>query len=201
MTRTTKEFDLISVPFRQETVRIAKTTEAELVSFYPEMNDAFSNRLAPLKICERIRRCNPDNMWTIHAAQSRTTIGLYANIILSISGRKALLEGKFRANAPSAIHTATQGDPVGAIYTWAVLAPGRAALAIPLVAEQFKTPKYVNIDIYGNGMTDAGKRIMEALGFQCIQSTQDSFLYMYQRLANRKYRLKSPNSKKEYDNV
>lgn len=201
MTRTTKEFDLIFGPSRQNPVRITQTTEGELASFYPKMDDAFMHRLAPLKTCERIRRCNPDNMWTIHDAKSQSTLGLYANIMLSNAGHKALLDGSFKASAPSAIHTATQSDPVGAIYTWAVLAPGRAVLAIPLIAEKLKSPKYANINIYGNGMTNAGKRIMEALGFRQIQSSGHTALYMYLRLANRKQKLKSPNSMKECNNV
>lgn len=201
MARITKEFDEIIGSSHNSNIRIARATESNLRSIYPKMDEALAHRLAPLKTCERIRLCNPDNMWAIFNQTTHSVIGLYANIMLSKHGHAALLKGQFRPNAPSANHTATHGEVTHAIYTWAVLAPGRAVVAIPMIAEKLKEPNYKNIDIYGNGMTTAGRNIMEALGFRRIKSPDQTVLYKYRRLANREQVPKSPNSKKEYNNV
>ncbi len=201
MTRETKEFDRLPRPRANDRIRVSRTAEAELRAIYPRLDVAFEHRLAPIKTAERIRLCNPDNMWSAIDTRSDEVQGLYAMIMLSKSGFQALLDGTFRPNAPSAAHCAKPGDRTMAIYKWAVLAPGRAASMIAYMSEFLSQPKYRNVDFYGNGATAEGIRLMLALGFTHVKGSAFPNLYRYQRLPNRAEDLTSPNSIKEYNNA
>jgi hypothetical protein len=140
-------------------------------------------------------------MWAIIDNRSDKVIGLYAMIMLTRSGLNALLTGTFRPNAPSASHCATPADETAAIYKWAVLARGIASGVFAHMAQILASEKYRKIDFYGNGATADGIRIMKVLGYHHLEGYAFPNLYMYQRLPNREVHVKSPNSKKEYNNA
>ena len=137
------------------------------------------------QICESIRRRHRDNIWSIRDRRNNALIGIYAMAMLTEDGHRALLAGEFEAHDPRLAHVAETGDHVAAIYKWGVYAPGVAAAAIPLIARRLQLPPYDEVDLYGNGSTEAGKRIMRAVGFRKLETLAAPNLYIYARLANR----------------
>lgn len=201
MTPETKEFDKLARPKANDRIRVSRTTQADLRAIYPRLDVAFEHRLAPIKTAERIRLCNPDNMWSVFDSRTDKLIGLYAMILLTKSGLQALLDGTFRPNAPSAAHCATPGEQAVAIYKWGVLARGIAAGVFAHMSGILATDKYRSLDFYANGATKEGIRMMQVLGYVHVKGSAFPNLYQYKRLANRAEDKTSPNSKKEYNNA
>lgn len=141
--------------------------------------------IASLETCQNIRRRHQDNIWAITDRRDGSLIGLYAMAMLSPEGHRALLVGEFDAPDPRLSHVAATGDTVSAIYKWGVYAPGLAVAAIPLVAERLNTPDYRDLDLYGNGSTPAGRRIMESVGFRKVEDPRTPRLFKYERLGKR----------------
>ena len=141
--------------------------------------------IATLETCQEIRRRHQDNIWGIHDRRDGALIGLYAMVMLTAEGQYALQIGEFDAPDPRLSHVAATGDPVAAIYQWGVYAPGIAAAAIPLIAERLNGPDYRDLDLYGNGSTPAGRRIMQSLGFRKTEDPRTPQLYKYERLGKR----------------
>ncbi len=141
--------------------------------------------MATLDTCQSILRRHNDNIWAIIDRREDRLIGLYAMAMLSPEGHAALLAGNFEAHDPRLSHVAALGEKVAGIYKWGVFAPGIAAAAIPLISERLRTPDYRNLDLFGNGSTPRGRKIMESVGFQKVANPRTPRLYRYERLANR----------------
>lgn len=185
MQHYSKEFDALDPGLAAIRVEITRATSAELVEVYPRIAEAFRQHIATLETCENIRRRHHDNIWSIRDLRSGAFVGLYAMAMLSQTGQQALLIGEFDAPDPRLSHVAATGDPVAAIYKWGVFAPGVAAAAIPLIAERLNSPDYRDLDLYGNGSTDAGRRIMRSVGFRRVADPRTPFLFQYERLSKR----------------
>ncbi len=141
--------------------------------------------IASPEATERVRALRPDNIWAIRTGPGGVLSGLYAMLMLSQSGKEALIDGSINALDPAREHLAGPGEPVAAIYKWTIFAPGRAAAAIPLMAEKLREPAYAAADLFGVGITAAGRRIMERLGFEPYRTTTDRTLFRYERRINR----------------
>lgn len=180
-----KEFDALDPSLAALRVRIGRATEEDLAEIYPQIAASFQQHMATLETCENIRRRHRDNIWAIHDNRAGGLIGLYAMALLTLTGQTALLQGDFDAPDPRLSHVAADGDDVAAIYKWGVFAPGPAAAAIPLIAERLNSPDYRDLNLYGNGSTEAGRRIMRAVGFRRVDDPRTPFLFEYERLGKR----------------
>lgn len=185
MKHYSKEFDALDHNYTGKRVRIARTTHAELAEIYPKITAAFMQHMASLETCEHIRRRHHDNMWSIRDQRDGKLIGLYAMAMLTPTGHRALTNGEFDAPDPKLTHVAATGDPLSAIYKWGVYAPGPAVAAVPMIADLLAGPDYRHLDLYGNGSTEAGRRIMQSLGFRPVSDPKTPLLHRYERVANR----------------
>ncbi len=180
-----KEFDALDPIVATKRVRISRSSAEELAAIYPRIAAAFMQHMATLETCENIRRRHHDNIWSIHDRRNNHLVGLYAMAMLSPAGHAALDSGTFDAPDPRLSHVAATGDPVAAIYKWGVFAPGIAVAAIPLIAERLNGPDYRDLDLYGNGSTEAGQRIMQSVGFRRVEDPRTPLLFRYERLSKR----------------
>ncbi len=185
MKHLSKEFDALHTGVAARRVRISRARASELERIYPQFAASLTQHIAPLKICEYIRKQHQDNMWSIWDRRDGVLIGMYAMAMLTPEGHSALLRGEFDAPDPRLSHVAATGEPVSAIYKWGVYAPNFAAAAIPLIAERLTTPDYRDLDLYGRGSTSSGRKIMKSLGFFEITDPRAPLLYKYERLAKR----------------
>jgi len=182
MKSQTKEFDQLNPEPARRRVSIYRASEADLVEIYPRVAASLAQHIAKIETCECIRRQHADNFWSIRDNRTGSLTGIYAMVMLTEAGRVALLEGRFQADDPQLRHVAVTGSAVSAIYKWAVFAPGGAAAAIALIAERLKSSDYVDVDLFGTGATDQGRRIMRALGFRNVQQAASPLLFTYRRL-------------------
>jgi len=141
--------------------------------------------MASLETCESIRRRHRDNIWSIRDIRTNALIGIYAMAMLTRAGHSALLAGEFEPQDPRLAHVAETGEKVSAIYKWGVYAPGIASAAIPLISRRLNMAPYEDINLYGNGSTAAGRRIMTSVGFRKLETSSAPNLYLYERLGNR----------------
>ncbi|MEM8787669.1 MAG: hypothetical protein AAGE76_05370 [Pseudomonadota bacterium] len=185
MKHFSKEFDALDPSAAAARVRIARATAQEMEVIYPRIAVSLAQHIATLNTCQNIRRRHRDNIWSIFDRRDGRQIGLYAMAMLTRDGHAAVLDGTFEANDPRLSHVAATGEPVSAIYKWGVYAPKTAVAAIPLIAEQLLTPDYRDVDLYGNGSTAAGRRIMVSVGFVKAGAPRTPLLYKYERLAKR----------------
>lgn len=180
-----KEFDALPPGPSARRVGIARASEQELAEIYPTVAAALTQHVASIETCQYIRKRHLDNIWAIRDRRDDRLIGLYAMAMLSPEGHAALLHGDFDAPDPRLSHVAETGAPVSAIYKWGVYAPGMAAAAIPLIAERLTTPDYRDLDLYGTGTTEAGRRIMRSVGFLEVTDPRTPHLFRYERLPKR----------------
>ena len=180
-----KEFDALVPGAACRRVAISRATRQEMAQIYPRIAASFMQHIASLDTCQNIRRRHQDNIWSITDRRDGALIGLYAMAMLTPEGHRALLSGEFDAPDPRLSHVAATGDQVAAIYKWGVFAPGIAVAAIPLVAERMNTPDYRDLDLYGNGSTEAGRRIMRSVGFRKVDDPRTPLLFKYERLGKR----------------
>ncbi len=190
-----KEFDLLDpVPARRR-VYILRSNPGELARIYPRASEAFAQHLASLAICESIRRHHEDNFWSIFDQRQHRLRGIYAMAMLTEDGLTALLSGTFEPQSPRLAHVTETGGSVAAIYKWGVYAPGVAAAAIPLIADHLAARAYSRADLYGNGSTPGGRRIMSSLGFRPVGDPRTPSLFRYRRLANRPAPARVPSAR------
>lgn len=180
-----KEFDALAPSAVAARIVISRSTRKELAQIYPRIAASFMQHIASLETCQNIRRRHHDNIWSIVDRRDGALIGLYAMAMLSPEGHRALLVGEFDGPDPRLSHVAATGDEVSAIYKWGVFAPGIAVAAIPLIAERLNTPDYRDLDLYGNGSTIAGRRIMQSVGFRASEDPRTPLLFKYERLRKR----------------
>ena len=185
MKHIAREFDALQPLGHSARVTIDRASAADVAAIYPRIAVSLSQHIATLETCQSIRRRHLDNVWSISDRRGGRLLGLYAMAMLSEAGHAALLAGRFDAHDPRLAHVAATGERVAAIYKWGVYAPGIAAAAIPLVAERLLTPDYRHLDLFGNGVTPEGRRIMTSLGFRPVETPGGARLYRYARLANR----------------
>lgn len=180
-----KEFDALPAGVAAKRVKISRATEGELTRIYPRFAASLTQHIASLEICEFIRRRHRDNFWSITDRRDHALIGIYGMAMLTAEGHAALVQGEFEAPKPQLAHVAATGEPVSAIYKWGVYAPKLAAAAIPLIAQHLTTQDYGDLDLYGTGSTEAGRRIMESVGFFRVSDPRTPQLYKYERLGRR----------------
>lgn len=185
MMHVAKEFDTLDPESARRRIVVSRARDVELRAIYPRAAAALVQRMATLDTCESIRKRHLDNLWSITDRRSGELIGMYAMAMLTEDGHVALLDGSFEAHDPRLSHVAATGEPVSAIYKWGVFAPAMAAAAIPLIAERLSAPDYRDLDLYGNGSTPAGRRIMRSVGFRPVDSPKTPDLFVYPRLAKR----------------
>lgn len=185
MKQIEREFDALGPISATKRVVIERASASQLAEIYPRIAASFMQHMASLDTCQSIRRRHHDNIWAIIDTRENRLAGLYAMAMLSPDGRAAVEQGSFEAHDPRLSHVAATGEKVAAIYKWGVFAPGIAAAAIPLIAERLLTPDYRDLDLYGNGSTPSGRRIMESVGFRRVQNPRTPRLYKYERLAKR----------------
>lgn len=157
---------------------------------HPNIARSLGIPIASQDVTEKIRRLRPDNIWSIWTGGGSLLSGLYAMVMLTSDGLKAVQQGNFKARDPSLSHLAGPNDPVAAIYKWTIFAPGRSVAGISLMAEKLREPPYVTADLFAAGTTEAGRRIMARLGFRQVGPHGAAPLYHYIRRANRPNQVK-----------
>ena len=119
-------------------------------------------------------------------------VGVFAMLLLNERGLDALLAGRFDASRPDTDLLTRPGEPVAAIYFWAIATPGFAVDAFRVVSRWLQSPPYASADIYTRGSTAAGTRFAIKIGFKPFA---DIGLYRFQRQRNRPS-LKQPSRKR-----
>lgn len=131
---------------------------------------------------ERVWLHNRNSVWAFRRGGG--IVGVYAMLFLNQTGFRRLLAGQFDASNPSVAWLAAPGQPVAAIYKWAVTAPALAAEGIRLVSRRLQSPPYGAADLYALSTTPAATRLMLNLGFRAM-SDIDPRLLRYVRQINR----------------
>lgn len=176
-----KEFDALRPNPSQSRISMERATKWDLETLYPRLDVALAHHLAALPVMERIRTYNPDNLWAIRNQRVGQTVGMYALLLLNDAGHAAMRNGSFDAIDPLTAHLAAPADEVSAIYIWGVYAPGVAAAAFPIMSEKLSHPRFRHLDIYGNGTTEAGRKMLRTLGFTQVRGRQNPNLFVYHR--------------------
>ena len=105
--------------------------------------------------------------------------------MLTKAGLVSLIDGNFDGMYPVKEHCAGYNDVIAAIYTWAVVARGRAALGVTLMANHLKQDRYKNINLFSVPATNDGRRMLKSVGYVPLAKDQNGQLFRYQRISNR----------------
>ncbi len=123
---------------------------------------------------ERVWRHNPESIWAFRRGER--IVGAYAMLFLNAAGHRRLRAGAFDGANPTLAQLAGPGEPVAAIYKWAVVAPGLAAAGIRIVSRHLSAPPYAAADLYARATTESATRLMLNLGFRPIVETDPKLL-------------------------
>jgi hypothetical protein len=99
-------------------------------------------------------------------------------------GLDALILDEINFGNPDHALLAKEGEPVSALYIWAMACRGRSVAATGTVAHRFHEMPFRYADYYVRPATDDGRRFSRELGFSPAQSFQPD-LWHYRRIVNR----------------
>lgn len=176
-----KEFDHLRSKPAQTRIGLERATKRDLETIYPILDVALAHQLAALSVLERIRKHHPDNLWAIRNLRTDKTAGIYGLLLLNAAGHAAVLDGSFTPTDPDPATLATPDQQVAAIYKWGVYAPGVLAAAFSIMSEKLSHPEFRHLDIFGNGTTEAGRRMLRTLGFRRVEGGTPPNLFVYHR--------------------
>src|SRR5882672_7653047 len=111
-------------------------------------------------------------------------LGGIALLYLNCRGHDALLLDEIDLKNPSREYLARPGEDVSAIYVWALVGYGRAAIGLGNVAAYLRRPRFVSADYFAQPSSSAGGDLLAALGFKPVASFQPN-LWCYERPGNR----------------
>lgn len=184
-THLAKEFDTLQVSQRHSaSIALRRATAADIMAAHEHVSSKIGS-IADARVIERVAHRNRENIQMIIATETGETRGCFAQIMLNRSGLTALESGAFNALCPRQDHMAKTDQKPAAIYFWAVVATGRAAMGIAHMSQFLRRDQYRTADIYTVPATANGTRIIEGLGFERLQRALPPSLYRYRRLANR----------------
>ena len=175
-----REFDeLGQLPVRRVAVRAAELDEI------PELVRMAATEIPSLAAAQpavvRVHIKNPDNVWSFR--NSGRLIGVYAMLLLNADGREKMLDGALDCSDPPVDCLAEPGEPVAAIYKWAVVARGTAAEGIRAMSRRLQQPPFDTANLYARAIGAAAQRLDFNLGFRPVRP--DSDLLIYVRMKNR----------------
>jgi len=177
-----KQFDTLELPARGAYGVEVHRAEYHDIADFATIVQSRIGEVAKASTIHRIAYHHPDNIWVIRDDRTCATIGCYAQIMLTQKGHVALFDGTFDGLEPDYCHCANEEDDIASIYTWAVMAPGRAALGVTLMSKVLSAPKYRLLDLYTIPVTEDGRRSIQSIGYRhCNEDAPDN-LYVYRRL-------------------
>ncbi|MGH6822370.1 MAG: hypothetical protein ACREC4_02590 [Methylocella sp.] len=129
-----------------------------------------------LEAARRIRIHNRGSVLAV--VRDERIVGTVACLCLNFRGLAELRSGAFSYGAPEVDVLAVPGEPVAAIYAWALCLPLGASEAMGNVMRWFQTPLYRQADIFARPGTAAGMHFMRDTGFvEGAFGIQDLWVY------------------------
>ena len=174
---TNKRHDFDSLPTDTPIeVRQARSSEIAAIA------DMATQMVPGVQIGERALRrhfdFDPECILTFRRREK--LLGGMAFLYLSDRGHDALIRAEMSPSSPDFALLARSGEPVAAIYIWAIGAVGRGVAGLGKVALHLRKPRYANADCFAQPSTTAGRDLMIATGFTQMTSFQPD-LWCYQR--------------------
>lgn len=183
VTRGHKEFDALDLlQHRAAPVVLRHASASDIDDAHAAVSSHFGDIADPETI-KRVAAYNLDNIQIIASARTGGYLGCFTQIMLNAEGVAALRTGQFDPLHPAVQHMAATDHVPAAVYFWAIVATGKAALGIALMSRFLRTERYCRADLYTTPVTDDGKRIVEGLGFELFGGEATPSLYRYRRLA------------------
>lgn len=180
-----REFDTLHPSLMRRRVSLESMSQTNLAKIYPSVVRSIPVSHASLQTVERMRLRNPESQWAVFSPVGRVAIGLYLMLFLTSAGRDALLSHGFSAVDPVEDHVARPEDSYAAVFKWYVYVPNYAAAVVPTLSQRLSAPRYKHLDLFANGTTESGRRLMRKMGFVAAPAPEHPNLYRYTRLANR----------------
>jgi predicted GNAT family N-acyltransferase len=142
--------------------------------------------LASVEVIQSVAKANPDSFWAIrreskNSGGTREPSGFVAFLMLSESGREALLAGELNVADPSPDHLVGQHKRPHAIYVWALHAKGTLTPALALVMDKLQSPNYRAVDFIARAATDEGDKFLKVLGFTKQRATSGITFHHFKR--------------------
>jgi len=165
-------------------VRRVSATAAPLAEI-PDLVRIAAQEIPSLAAAEaavmRVQRKHPESIWAFRRGDQ--TVGIYAMLLLNKRGREQLLAGSIDFANPALECLSEPGEPVTAIYKWAVVARGTTAEGLHLMSRHLQSPLYASANLYARAVGEAAERLDFNLGFTPVRP--DSELLVYVRMCNR----------------
>ena len=130
----------------------------------------------------QFQRRDPESIFAFERAGK--LLGGIAFLYLNRRGHYALLVDGIDLKNPSQEFLAHPDQEVSAIYVWALVCHGRAAVGLANVAGYLRKPRFVGADYFAQPSTRAGRDLLIAIGFKPISSAEAD-LWRYRRPWNR----------------
>ena len=126
--------------------------------------------LASADVVHRVVSQNPDSFWAISRrskfnSRSPEAEGFLCFLMLNQEGLRKLADGTLNRRDPDPKFLVNQNERPAGVYCWALYAPGVLAAGIPLVIEKVSSGRYTETDLFAYTATDAGRHLVESLGF------------------------------------
>jgi len=175
------EFDRLEVPIRPR-IRLHRATIEDIGAARQMAAQELPGAVASEEIIARTIEHNRNNILLFY--KNSDVVGICAMLMLTLTGLEALLLGELDGLNPDPKGLAATDDSPAAIYSWAVVAPGRASEGICHVSQFLRQPLFRAANFYSRPNTEVGIRLNLAVGFRPIDS-RTSGLFRYVRLVNR----------------
>jgi hypothetical protein len=132
----------------------------ELASLVERYIPGISNGLESAR---RVRSHHPECMFAI--LHKDRIVGAVAALYLNSAGFAQLRFGTFSFGAPNVDVLTLPGEPIAAIYAWALCLPSGTSIAMGNVMRWLQRPLYRQADIFARPATTGGMRFMRDTGF------------------------------------
>lgn len=174
------EFDLLGNRQSRRVAAMPATT-----SEIPTLVRLASRTIPALAAAEpavrRVHARDPETVWNFRFRGE--VAGLFALLYLNHLGLQALMEATIDGADPSNELLCELGEPVQAIYVWALVAPGIVAEGIQTVSRHLQGPRYRSANLYSRPVGAAAERINRHYGFRPVSPAAP--LLRYVRMTNR----------------
>lgn len=175
------EFDRLEVPARPR-IRLHRATIEDIGAARHMAAQELPGAVASEQVIARTIAQNRNNILLFY--KNTDVVGICAMLMLTPTGLEALLLGEFDGLSPDPKGLAATDDSPAAIYSWALVAPGRASEGICHVSQFLRQPQFRAANFYSRPNTDVGIRLNLGVGFRPIDSRTPG-LFRYVRLINR----------------
>lgn len=127
--------------------------------------------IAGPEVFERVLRHNHEASWAVYRRApedlfAHRLVGFTVFLVLNAAGCDAVSRDRFKGRDPDMAHLCGPGEPAGALYSWASVAPGLSARVLPKVVESLDHSRFAGLDIYTRPGTDHGARVLATIGFR-----------------------------------